>query len=507
MKKLILFTFLVFSISIYSQRTGISYQALIIDPNGEQLPGFNNNNAPLMDTLICLEFIFLDENNTIEYSEYQSVTTDKYGMVNLTIGTGNFAGGYSGEWNLIKWSEKSKRLKVNLDITGTCSEFNEISDQNLTAVPFALFAPGNSGEDGKSAYEIWVLNGNKGNEIDFLNSLIGPQGPKGDKGDTGDQGPQGIQGPAGADGADSTVPGPQGPQGPKGDKGDTGDQGPQGETGPTGPQGDTGATGATGNGIASSSNNGDGTFTLTYDDGTTFTTDDLTGPTGATGAVGADGPQGLTGATGATGNGIASSSNNGDGTFTLTYDDGTTFTTDDLTGPTGPQGDTGATGATGNGIASSANNGDGTFTLTYDDGTTFTTDDLTGPAGPQGATGSSGSNSIEFLLNMPRLETGPDDGVYTEYAWNTSGKKMMIRLLFSIKSNDNIGNGTFSIRDNNDNVYFSESYEARNNTEPTYSIRLNITDSTTQIKFRLLKNSGFASLLFVEYRFGEIMLY
>ena len=108
---------------------------------------------------------------------------------------------------------------------------------------------------------------------------------------------------------------------------------------------------------------------------------------------------------------------------------------------------------------------------------------------------------------MPRLETGPDDGVYTEYTWNTSGKKMMIRLLFSIKSNDNIGNGTFSIRDNNDNVYFSKSYEARNDTEPTYSIRLNITDSTTQIKFRLLKNSGFASLLFVEYRFGEIMLY
>ena len=220
--------------------------------------------------------------------------------------------------------------------------------------------------------------------------------------------------------------------------------------------------------------------------------------------MGADGPQGLTGATG---NGIASSANNGDGTFTLTFTDGTTFTTDDLTGPQGLTGATGETGATGNGIASSANNGDGTFTLTYDDGTTFTTDDLTGPTGATGATGSSGSNSIEFLLNMPSLYTGPEDGVYTEYAWDTSGKKMMIRLLFTIKSNDNIGNGTFSIRDNNDNVYFSQSYEARNNNEPTYSIRLPITDSTTQIKFRLLKNSGFASVLFVEYRFGEIMLY
>ena len=44
-----------------------------------------------------------------------------------------------------------------------------------------------------------------------------------------------------------------------------------------------------GNGIASSTNNGDGTFTLTFDDGTTFTTDDLTGPQGIAGNNGVDG--------------------------------------------------------------------------------------------------------------------------------------------------------------------------------------------------------------------------
>ena len=88
------------------------------------------------------------------------------------------------------------------------------------------------------------------------------------------------------------------------------------------------------------------------------------------------------------GNGIASSTNNGDGTFTLTFDDGTTFTTDDLTGP---QGIAGNNGADGNGIESASNNGDGTFTLTFDDGTTFTTDDLTGPQGPQGQAGTLGA--------------------------------------------------------------------------------------------------------------------
>jgi len=173
MKKLILFICVLFSLSMFSQRTGISYQALIINPNGEQLPGYNNQNAPLVNTAICLEFIIQDDNNTVEYSEYQSVTTDKYGMVNLTIGTGDFAGGYSGGWNGIVWSEKSKKLKVNLDITAACSRFTEISNQDLTSVPFALFAPGQEGRDGESAYEIWLAEGNVGTVLDFLESLKG----------------------------------------------------------------------------------------------------------------------------------------------------------------------------------------------------------------------------------------------------------------------------------------------------------------------------------------------
>ena len=164
---------------MFSQRTGISYQALIINPNGEQLPGYNNQNAPLVNTAICLEFIIQDDNNTVEYSEYQSVTTDKYGMVNLTIGTGDFAGGYSGGWNGIVWSEKSKKLKVNLDITAACSRFTEISNQDLTSVPFALFAPGQEGRDGESAYEIWLAEGNVGTVLDFLESLKGEKGEDG----------------------------------------------------------------------------------------------------------------------------------------------------------------------------------------------------------------------------------------------------------------------------------------------------------------------------------------
>jgi len=179
MKKLLLFICVLFSFNLQSQRTGISYQALIINPEGEQLPGYNNQNAPLVNTAICLEFIIINETNSVEYSEYQKVTTDKFGMVNLTIGTGDYAGGSSGGWNNIVWSEKPKKLRVRLDTSGSCSGFVEISNQDLTSVPFALFAPGQEGRDGESAYEIWLSEGNSGTVQQFLESL------KGDKGDDG----------------------------------------------------------------------------------------------------------------------------------------------------------------------------------------------------------------------------------------------------------------------------------------------------------------------------------
>jgi hypothetical protein len=207
--------------------------------------------------------------------------------------------------------------------------------------------------------------------------------------------------------------------GPQGLQGDTGVQGPQG---PAGADGAVGADGSNGVGISTTVDNSDGTFTLTYTDGTSFTTADLTGPRGSQGLKGDTGNTGATGADGSDGVGISSTVDNSDGTFTLTYTDGTSFTTADLTGPQGlqglqgdtgvqgsqglqgiqgvqgekgdtgdqgpqgiqglqgiqgNQGDTGAIGAVGNGIDSTTENNNGTLTFTYDDGTTFTTSNIT----------------------------------------------------------------------------------------------------------------------------------
>jgi hypothetical protein len=80
--------------------------------------------------------------------------------------------------------------------------------------------------------------------------------------------------------------GATGPAGPQGIQGATGPQGIQGVAGPTGAAGPSGADGV---GITSTTDNGNGTFTLNYSDGTSFTTTDLTGPQGPAGpGVGAN---------------------------------------------------------------------------------------------------------------------------------------------------------------------------------------------------------------------------
>ena len=117
--------------------------------------------------------------------------------------------------------------------------------------------PGVNGEDGangKSAYELAVENGYKGDLQSWLDSLIGAKGDQGEKGATGAQGPQGEKGDTGATGAqgpqgekgDTGATGAQGPQGEKGDTGATGAQGPQGEKGDKGEQGEQGIQGEKG---------------------------------------------------------------------------------------------------------------------------------------------------------------------------------------------------------------------------------------------------------------------
>jgi len=195
-KKLFLLSTLFISSLGFAQSSGITYQAVIYNPNGEELPGVDNPYAPLTNQDICLQFGIVDASGNIEYQEEVQVTTDAFGMVNLLIGTNTQTGGYAADFAGIQWTADAKFLVVDLDIKGTCNNFEELSNQPFTYVPFAYYSP--------------------------ASDVPGPEGPP------GPAGAQGEPGPAGAAGAT----GPAGPSGP------AGPQGPQGEQGPAGVDGE-----------------------------------------------------------------------------------------------------------------------------------------------------------------------------------------------------------------------------------------------------------------------------
>jgi len=386
MKKIFLLlclSLLSFNLIGQNQRNGFSYQALITTPLnnnnvGINLPGVDKKVASYRNKDICLRFTFLDSSQNVEYSEIQNARTDDYGMVNLVIGTGYPENGNT--WDNISWGAESKSLKVEVDYGSdsitNCENFVELSLQELTAVPYAMYAPGLIGPAGPTGPQ-----GPAGAD----SSVPGPQGPKGDIGLTG---PIGPQGPAGAD---SSVPGPQGIQGEKGNQGEPGITGAQGAPGSKGDKGDTGAQGvsvtlkgtkATIADLPTSGSAGDGWIITTGDGGihadgslwfwniTDGKWDDI-GP--IVGPQGDQGPQGQTGSTGPQGIQGISGNEGPQGTQGVKGDTGSQGL-QGVKGDTGNEGPQGLKGDTGN---------EGPQGLKGDTGDQ-------GPQGPQGLKGDAG---------------------------------------------------------------------------------------------------------------------
>jgi len=140
MKKLILLIVLCLGVKSFAQTNGITYQAVILNPNGEQLPGVNNTNAPMVDKNICMQFQFIDAISKLEYQETIQTKTDSFGMVNLVIGSGKQTAGYVASFQTIEWNALKKSMIVSINTSGSCSSFTEISNQPFTAVPFAFSA-------------------------------------------------------------------------------------------------------------------------------------------------------------------------------------------------------------------------------------------------------------------------------------------------------------------------------------------------------------------------------
>lgn len=138
--------------------------------------------------------------NTIEQNKIKSIITKSVNTLPIDV--------------------NSKQIFIN-GLTNALTNSNDNS---------SFGSEGIQGIPGKSAYDIAVDNGFKGNETDWLASLVGPAGKDGVNGKDGATGAIGPQGPIG-------------PEGPAGPKGEQGEQGEQGSVGPTGLQGEKGEKG------------------------------------------------------------------------------------------------------------------------------------------------------------------------------------------------------------------------------------------------------------------------
>ena len=143
-----------------------------------------------------------------------------------------------------------------------------------------------------------------------------------------------------------------------------------------------------GNGIDSVTDNGDGTITFTYIDGSTYTTSPLTGLTGPQGESGPQGPAGPAGANG----------QDGLSAYEIWLSQGNSGTEADfLAGLTGPQGSAGAIGQPG----PAGTNGSSAYQVAVNNGYVGTEaqwlaslQGATGPAGASGAAGTNGANGL-----------------------------------------------------------------------------------------------------------------
>ncbi|MEY2704864.1 MAG: hypothetical protein RL407_926 [Bacteroidota bacterium] len=208
----------------FSQVKGISYQAVILNPENQ-----NAGSSPpalLANKPVTIQFTILSEFNQVDYQEYQQTSTDAYGMINLVIGLGRPTNGT--QFSSINWDGSFKKLRVGINFSGG-SSFSFLSEQTLTYMPHPI-------NEGTTTVLQGILTEQDSlkEKLANLQLLPGPPGPQGPRGEDGPVGPPGDPGAMGA----------QGPSGPKGDQGDVGPPGPIGPKGDTGSPGPPGKDGA-----------------------------------------------------------------------------------------------------------------------------------------------------------------------------------------------------------------------------------------------------------------------
>ncbi|PKV49035.1 hypothetical protein ATE84_1051 [Aquimarina sp. MAR_2010_214] len=152
MKKILQLLLLITFNSLLAQTDGLTYQAVILDKNTQQLPGQDVNGNVLVHADILLRFtIMRTASSETEFQETHQVKTDAFGMINLVIGQGQPTSEKS--FNAIVWDGKRKDLLVEINQNG---DFETLSNQQLLFTPYAfhrdIIATGDMKVSGKSIF-------------------------------------------------------------------------------------------------------------------------------------------------------------------------------------------------------------------------------------------------------------------------------------------------------------------------------------------------------------------
>lgn len=138
MKRILsLITLLLISFGGFSQTKGISYQAVIIDPNPIQIPGSDISAQPYVSKDVWIRF-GIYAGTTLQYEELHKTKTDEYGLVNLIIGAGVNTG-RAGTFTSLSWDGITKNILTNVSFDQGGRYF-EVSNQKLTYTPYTLLA-------------------------------------------------------------------------------------------------------------------------------------------------------------------------------------------------------------------------------------------------------------------------------------------------------------------------------------------------------------------------------
>jgi hypothetical protein len=133
MKKYLFSLILVLVSYVGFSQKGLSYQAVILDPNAIEVPGQDIAGQPLVNGDVWIKFSIYN-GSTLQFEEVQKTKTDAYGLVNLMIGSVSTA-----SFNALVWDASQKTLQVYVSFNQGAS-YTKVSDQKLNYNPYALYA-------------------------------------------------------------------------------------------------------------------------------------------------------------------------------------------------------------------------------------------------------------------------------------------------------------------------------------------------------------------------------